>query len=487
MRKIFEPQMQIGQIHIEDIDFDLRSRDEITQLLIGFQAIFADAKTRNLIFDILEEMIPGHIDRKNGRPGMPLWTILVLGTLRLICNWNYDKLHEIANNHTRLRMMLFHPPYDIKPYALQTIKDNISLFTPEIPDRISVVCVKFGQLTAGKKEDEKLFGNCDSFPLETDVHFPTDINLLFDALRKTITLIMALCRLTETRGWRKGQSILENAKKLFRHAQRLKHSSSKDEKKKAKRWELIKRAHLEYIEFAQWIVDRAKEQIALIPEHDIIAACKAEEIKKFVGHAEHQIDLTRRRVIEGETIPHHEKVFSIFQEHTKWIKKGKAGVPQQLGLNVCIVRDRFGFILHHIVMETETDDKVAVPIVLETVERFPDFSGCSFDKGFHSPSNQAELSAILDRLVLPRKGRPAQIESSPEFVEARKKHAAVESSIAALQNHGLDRCPDHGIKGFRRYVALGILARNIQIIGSIILEKKNKRRKRSDARLRLAA
>ncbi len=483
--------MKIGQVHIEDIEFDLQSRDEITRLLIGFQAIFADAESRNQIFDILDEMIPGHIDRKTGRPGMHLWTILVLGSVRILCDWDYDKLHEIANNHVRLRMMLFHTPYDTKPYALQTIKDNVRLFTPEILDRISVVCIKFGHLVAGKKEGEKFFGNCDSFPVETDIHFPTDINLLFDALRKTITLITALCRLTGLTGWRKGKSLLRKAKRLFMRAQRLKHSSSKDEKKKAERAELIKKAHLEYIEFAQWIINRAKEFLALIPEHDLVAGCKAEEIKKFIEHAERQIDQIRRRVLEGETIPHHEKVFSIFQEHTKWIKKGKAGVPQQLGLNVCVVRDRYGFILHHIVMENETDDKVAVPIVSGTVDRFPDFSGCSFDKGFHSPANQAELATILDRVVLPRKGRPtkeaAEIESSPEFVAARRKHAVVESSIAALQNHGLDRCPDHGIEGFKRYVALGILARNVQIVGRMILEKERKRRKRSDARPALAA
>ncbi|MCP4097522.1 MAG: ISNCY family transposase [Planctomycetaceae bacterium] len=491
MRKIIEPQMEIGQVHIEDIEFDLQSRDEITHLLIGFQAIFTDIETRNKIFAILDEMIPGHIDRKNGRPGMPLWTILVLGSLRLLCNWDYDKLHEIANNHIRLRMMLSHTPYDTKPYALQTVKDNVSLFTPEILDRINAVCVKFGHLVAGEKEGEKFFGNCDSFPVETDVHFPTDINLLFDALRKTITLIMALCGLTKLAGWRKGKSLLRKAKKLFMRAQRLKHSSSKNPEKKAERAELIKKAHLEYIEFARRIVDRAKEFVTLIPEHDLGAGCKAEEIKNFIEHAERQIDQIRRRVLEDETIPHYEKVFSIFQEHTKWIKKGKAGVPQQLGLNVCIVRDRHGFILHHIVMENGTDDKVAVPIVSGTVNRFPDFAGCSFDKGFHSPANQAELAKILDRVVLPRKGRPtkmvAEIESSPEFAEARRKHAVVESSIAALQNHGLDRCPDHGIKGFKRYVALGIVARNVQIVGRMILERERRRRKRSNARLALAA
>lgn len=484
--------MKIGQVHIEDIDFDLRSRDEITQLLIGFKALFMDTETRDQVLDMLEEIFPEDVDRKNGRPGMPLWTILILGTLRLICNWDYDKVHEIANNHIRLRMLLLHTPFDKKPfYSLQAIKDNLSLFTPEILDKINIVFVKFGQSIAGKKEGGKLYGSCDSTPVETDVHFPTDINLLFDALRKTITIIMAICDFAGLKGWREGKSIIKKVKKLFTRVQRLKRSTSKDEKKKEQRAELIKKAHLEYLEFAKSLVDRAENSLAALPGDDLIASCKAQEIKKFIGHAERQIDQTRRRVIEGESIPHHEKVFSIFQEHTRWIKKGKAGVPQQLGLNVCIVRDQYGFILHHIVMETETDDKVAVPIIVGTIERFPDFAGCSFDKGFHSPTNQTKLADILAQVVLPRKGRLSkeamEIESSPEFKEARRKHSAVESSIAALKNHGLDRCPDHGIDGFKRYIALGVLARNIQIIGRMIQEKERKRRKRSNARLLLAA
>ena len=46
-----------------------------------------------------------------------------------------------------------------------------------------------------------------------------------------------------------------------------------------------------------------------------------------------------------ESIPHEEKVFSVFEEHTEWIAKGKAGVPVELGLRVAIVECQFGFIL----------------------------------------------------------------------------------------------------------------------------------------------
>ena len=56
----------------------------------------------------------------------------------------------------------------------------------------------------------------------------------------------------------------------------------------------------------------------------------ASAIECFITHAERQIDQIHRRVILGEKIPHGEKVFSIFEEHTEWISKGKAGVPVEL-------------------------------------------------------------------------------------------------------------------------------------------------------------
>ena len=200
------------------------------------------------------------------------------------------------------------------------------------------------------------------------------------------------------------------------------------------------------------------------------------EIQKYIAHAERQMDQILRRVAEGETIAHHEKVFSLFEEHTEWINKGKAGVSQELGLKVCVVKDQFGFILHHRVMQKEMDDQIAVPIIKETKERFPQLISCTFDKGFHSPDNQKDLAMILDKVILPRKGKLSainkEIENSEEFKEARRKHSAIESSINALENHGLDRCLDHGLHGFKRYVGLAVLARNIQILGHILQQRQ---------------
>lgn len=187
--------------------------------------------------------------------------------------------------------------------------------------------------------------------------------------------------------------------------------------------------------------------------------------------------MIERRINEGETIPHSDKMFSIFE-----ISKGKAGVPVEFGLPVAIMKDQFGFILGHEVMETTIDVDIAVPFTKKIKEIFTTLSTSSYDKGYWSPSNYEELNKILDLVVMPKKGRLSQkdkqIQSEPEFVKLRKKHSAVVSSINGLEHSGLDKCLDHGIEGLKRYVSLAVLSRNFQTIGKLMQEKENKKLER---------
>ncbi len=211
------------------------------------------------------------------------------------------------------------------------------------------------------------------------------------------------------------------------------------------------------------------------------------ELEAYIAHAERQIEQIRRRVLFGQTIAHEEKVFSIFEPHTEWISKGKAGVPVELGLRVCVFEDQHRFILHHQVMEKTTDEQIAVALIAETRARFPEVRSASLDKGFLSPANQRDLAQIVDLPVLPKKGKCSKAEqareSDPRFVRLRRRHSAVESAINALQCHGLDLCRDHGIDGFKRYVAMAVVARNLHRIGAILLadeaERERRRRKRA--------
>jgi len=488
MRKVIDLQMEFWKKDIADIEFDLQSRDEIPKLMIGLQYIYGTPAIREKVFKVLKRVVPKK-SHESGRPGMDLWKILVLGTLRLNCNWDYDKVHEMANNHHKLRQMLGHSETDFESnYALQTIRDNIALLTPQILDEINQIVVIAGHGIISKKKDPELRSSCDSFVVKTDVHYPTDANLLFDAMRKILSLIAIICSEIGITDWRQSHHNIIKIKRLLRRIQKLKRSTSKDERKKEEREKLIAAEHQRYINICQDFVFRAKETIRILRDMMILSASqnlRLSTIEEYIRHAERQIDQICRRAVLDEKIPHEEKVFSIFEQHTEWISKGKAGVPQELGLKVCILKDQFGFILHHLVMEQQTDDKVAVDMTQGAKDRFKNISGCSFDKGFYTPDNRGRLANILDYVILPKKGRLSekdkQRETSEEFIEYRRKHSAVESSINALENHGLDRCLDHGLYGFKRYVALSVLARNIQILGHMIQQKELKRQKRRKA------
>jgi len=496
MRRVINPQLQFGEQDISAIELDPKSRDDIPQILRGLQYIYVTPEIRERVFAILADVIPtrqgedgtkGQADAETGRPGMEQWKILVLGALRQGLNADYDRIQELANQHTTIRQILGHGDWaDETRYPLQTLKDNLRLFTPEILDRINQEVVRAGHQLVKKSPDDDLHARVDSFVVKTDVHFPTDINLLYDAVRKAIETVAGLCDDAGLSDWRQSAYNIRQFKKAYRHVQRLRHSTSKDADKREARQEEIEAAYEAYLGQAEvYLMRLAQTRITLRSGCALPEAVLA-ELDDYVAHAERQIDQIRRRVLQGETIPHVEKVFSIFEPHTEWISKGKAGVPVELGLRVAIVEDQYGFILHHQVMEQTTDDKIAVAIVRETQERFPAVRAVSMDKGFHSVANQEALKAMLDRVVLPRKGKLSKankaLESDPEFIRLRHRHSAVESAINALEAHGLDICPDHGIDGFKRYVALAVVARNMQRLGAILQQREVARLREQEKR-----
>jgi hypothetical protein len=445
------------------------------------QHLYLDEALRQKVFALLASEIAPKVDKCTGRPGMTLWSILVCGVLRLDLNADYDRLHELVNQHKTLRAMLGHSLYaEDKQYAYQTLVDNVSLLTPELLDKLNQLIVEGGHALV-KKGGSALRGRCDSFVVETDVHFPTDLNLLWDALRKAITLTAHWCENLRLSDWRQYRYNLRQLKQLMRSAQSKKRRKAKIAAQQSNA-QMI-HAYQAYIDQAQCHLDKIQITLTKLSATAPAELLPKMEIEGYLQHAKRQIDQIDRRVIKNEIIPHAEKVFSLFEPHTEWISKGKAGVPVELGVKVCILEDQHQFILHHHVMERQTDDQIAVTMVTEAKKRFPTLNACSFDKGFHSPANQAELAQQLDQVTLPKKGKLSRerkaVEQSEAFVKARRTHSAVESAINALEVHGLDKCPDHGIEGFKRYVALAIVTRNIRRIGDMLWQQDVERERKA--------
>jgi len=81
MRAVQNPQMQIGEVDVAQIKFNLKSRDDIPRILHGLQHVCMNVPLRDAIFALLEKRVAPTVSKQTGRPGMALWKILVCGVL----------------------------------------------------------------------------------------------------------------------------------------------------------------------------------------------------------------------------------------------------------------------------------------------------------------------------------------------------------------------------------------------------------------------
>ena len=144
-----------------------------------------------------------------------------------------------------------------------------------------------------------LHARVDSFVLETDVHYPTDTNLLYDAVRKAIETAAGLSNDAGLSDWRQSQYNIRQFKKAHRHVQRLRHSTSRDEDKRKARQEEIDAAYEAYLAQAEIFLARLRNTRIALRIGCALPEAALAELDGYVVHAERQIDQrprTRARV-----------------------------------------------------------------------------------------------------------------------------------------------------------------------------------------------
>jgi transposase, IS5 family len=173
-----------------------------------------------------------------------------------------------------------------------------------------------------------------------------------------------------------------------------------------------------------------------------------------------------------------QKIFSIFEPHTELIKRGKQPEPTPFGHNTLVIEDAVGFVVAYQVLgKGVLDQEMVVGVMRELQERFENrIQSASFDRSFHTPQNQHDLATIVATPCIASKGevkgRQQQQEGTVAFRTARQRHSGIESAIGAMQaGNGLKRCRDRSETGYERYVGLGILGRNLQTLGKLLLAR----------------
>ena len=488
MRKRFEQQLTIGRLLIQDANIPTAKRSgALPGLCAALKEIFVTPKWNEKVFEILEKSILSG-KQQTGRPGMDLWQIFVLSQVRLCQNISYDDLHHISNYDTLIRQIIGiesetgYPKQEIK---YQTIIDNVSLLNDETVKEINAVIVEFGHEVFKKKEDTALRLKTDSFVVESNVHFPTDYNLLWDSARKSIDMVNKLQEKYNLPGWRKINNWRNSLKNNMRSLGRASASGGKGKQKR------VKTATRAYLTKAKALLRKIENLKDNFPQKDIADMVIIMELERFMELLQKHIDLLERRVIKEENIPHNEKMFSIFEQYTEWITKGKMRPNVELGKKTTITTDQFNLIVDYQIMEHQSDSEI-VPELKERLSGKYIIVSWSFDKGYWHKDNKALLSEVVKgTLVLPKKGKCNKEEAEEQhksiFKKLRNKHSAVESNINELEHRGLNRCPDRGFHNFKRYIGLAVSAYNLRRIGAEIIAQKLAKEQAGKNRLKTAA
>jgi len=482
MRDRFDTNPELGMKPIEETPVLEKSRDPLQSVVRALLAIYNNKENLHRILSIIEERVSKN-KKNTGRYGLNFWQIFVLAEFRMGLNLSYDRLHSMVFSDSVLRQILGAEPITEAGFQNRVIftrnriLNNVHLLTDEDLKKINSIIVNFGHkevFVVKKKEGLNL--KTDSFPVQAEVHFPSDHSLLNDSARKVGDVIEKILKESNSIGWRKINNWTNTMKNLQRNYAKANTSGGRYKEKRTQ--ETANKYLAKAVAFSKKLNQFVEESYYNNTINPILITI----LKKYIELLDKHIDLFYRRVKLGEKIPHNEKLFSIFEQYAEWLSKGKRNV--EIGKNTSITTDQYGLILDYYIMDNETDSQIVIDTKNRILACF-NVDSWSFDKGYWSKSNyQAFGIDEVKHLVMPKKGKLNKKEkvreSIPEFKKYRKKHSAVESNVNELEHSGLHRCRDKGYVGFKRYVGMGVIAYNLKRIGKEL-------RKQDELKLKKAA
>jgi len=473
MRIAYSKQLRLDTVPIPNVELNLQSRDRLVPVLRALQHVYSDSSLTDRILGLIATDINAGSRTDTGRKGMDYWHICVLAAVRLGCNYTYDQLQDFAEEHRKLRAIMGLGSLDETEFHHKTLRNTFCLLRPETIEQINHAIVGEGhKLCPDAIENVR----ADSFVMETNIHYPTESSLLYDGIRKIISICLLLAEEYGINGWRQHVHLLKKAKKLNRQINRI--ASKKGPNYKTRMQPLYR----ELLQKTTLLTRRARElcMVVGLPAPELTDVFGPHTLQAFIVRTERVADTARRRVIENKTVPNCDKLFSIFEPHTQLYKRGKAGQPIQFGRQVLVFEDAAGFLVRGVLMDRDEGDKdVAVRETKLLQETFDNnVKRLSFDRGFHAPENQNDLSQLVTHLCLPKPGAKQSVvqqsEADEEFLAAQQNHPGVESAIGALQSgNALKRCRDRSEVGLERYVQLAILGRNLHTLGRLLIAKEN--------------
>lgn len=305
----------------------------------------------------------------------------------------------------------------------------------------------------------------DSTAYESNIHYPTDSSLLWDSYR-TLARLMKSVRGEMTVA---GLDHRFHTKKVKKLAFFIARNSGKTKKAMQRK---VKSVYGILIERVRWISAIGSIAEKRLARGSLLAMSVATELEHYLPIVNKIVDQAQRRIFQGEVVPSGEKIYSLFEEHTEMIQRGKAAKPIEFGHKVLFAESREKFIFHYEAYRQQQADTQLLKPALEAHQKLFGQSPevLAGDKGFYeSPEQLEELRKTITTVSICKKGRRTaeeeQREHSEAFKEGQSFRAGCEGTISVLKRaFKLGRCLFKGFRNYASSVGCAVFCHNLVLL-----------------------
>jgi IS5 family transposase len=373
-------------------------------------------------------------------------------------------VHQIEGSSLRGTMIrLAHNPFlqdflrlgprSVMDYSL--VDRAFNAVRPATWEKINEVVVQHA-LEEGRIDPETL--RVDTTVVESNIHWPTDSSLVWDSWRTLYRLLRHASELQP--GIIDNRFHVRKVKKLHLHVTRYASSPNKKRKRQVKGKQKKLLVQLERIfRVAEGFAEAAREM------DDVELCAIGLEIESYLPKIRKVMKVAQRVWIDGEVVPASDRIFSLFEDHTELIKRGRRHKPVEFGHMVLLGQTRERFITQYDVMRKKVPDCRLPEVVLERHEESfgKPPKTLAADKGFCGKVD--EMTALRRKVKVLAIPQRLKDFTDDVFVALQHFRAGIEGSISVLKRaFGLLRSRYRGFRNFVNNVALGVLCHNLVLL-----------------------
>jgi IS5 family transposase len=308
----------------------------------------------------------------------------------------------------------------------------------------------------------------DCTVVESNIHPPTDSELLYDCVRVLTRLMQRARKLM-------GDVVVFGNRTRRARRRRLAVRNARDKKQRRAAYRDLLKVTVETQRNAARVKRILNESTTLDPVGRASAEALSIGIERFTNLTDRVKDQTQRRVMEGQSVAAEDKIVSIFEEHTDIIRKDSR--ETLYGHKICLTGGTSSMVLDCVVLEGNPADVTLSETMIDRQIALYDKPPrqVAFDGAFASKSNLAVIKNKGVEDVAFAKGRGLQVKdmvrSSWVYQRLRRFRSGIEGVISFLKRaFGLDRCTWRSFASFKSYVWSSIIAANLLVMARNIMK-----------------